>query len=46
MRARTYARVLAELGEVQFRRDEGYVEDLAALVKRFDKVLKRGDVSG
>lgn len=46
MRARTYARVLAELREVQFRRDEVYVEDLAALVKRFDKVLKRGDVSG
>ncbi len=41
MRATTYERVREELREVQFRRDEIYVENLAALMKRLERFTKR-----
>ncbi len=41
MRATTYERVREELREVQFRRDEVYVQDLQALVKRLERSTKR-----
>jgi len=41
MRATTYERIRGELNEAQFRRDEIYTHDLAALVKRLDRFTKR-----
>lgn len=41
MRARTYERIRGELLDAQLWRDAVYTEDLAALVKRLDRVIKR-----
>ncbi len=41
MRASTYERVQGELREAQFRRDEVYVQDLQAFVKRLEHFTKR-----
>ncbi len=41
MRARTYERILGELREAQFQRDEVYTHDLAAFVKRLNRFTKQ-----
>lgn len=41
MHARTYERLRNELWERQMRRDEILAHELAALVKRFDRIVKR-----